>query len=86
LADTLFLIAGIIALVAFVISFYRIIVGPEFADRIVALDTMTIISLSGIVFFTHLLQRAIYVDVALVYGLISFIGVIAAARYLERGL
>lgn len=86
MADTLFLIAGIIALVAFVISFYRIIVGPEFADRIVALDTMTIISLSGIVFFTHLLQRAIYVDVALVYGLISFIGVIAAARYLERGL
>jgi multicomponent Na+:H+ antiporter subunit F len=47
---------------------------------------MTIISLSGIVFFTHLLQRGIYIDVALVYGLISFIGVIAAARYTERGL
>ncbi|PKL11303.1 MAG: cation:proton antiporter [Spirochaetae bacterium HGW-Spirochaetae-8] len=86
MADALFLTAGLIALAAFIISFYRIIVGPDYADRIVALDTMTIISLSGIVFFTHLLQRGIYIDVALVYGLISFIGVIAAARYTERGL
>ncbi len=86
MVDTLFLTAGIIAFAAFVISFYRIITGPDFADRIVALDTMTIISLSGIVFFTHLLQRAIYIDIALVYGLISFIGVVAAARYTERGL
>lgn len=86
MADLLFTIAGIIALLAFIISFIRIIIGPDFADRIVALDAMTIISLSGIVFLTHYLGRTIYIDVALVYGLMSFLGVIAASRYLERGL
>jgi multicomponent Na+:H+ antiporter subunit F len=30
--------------------------------------------------------RHIYLDVALVYALLSFLGVIAVARYLERGL
>ena len=86
MADILFTAAGVIALLAFVISFFRIIAGPSLADRIVALDAMTIISLSGIVFLTHLLERAIYIDIALVYGLISFLGVIAAARYMEGGL
>jgi multicomponent Na+:H+ antiporter subunit F len=86
LVDLLFTIAGIITFTAFVISFFRIIAGPDLGDRIVALDAMTIISLSLIVFLTHLLERAIYIDVALVYGLISFLGVIAAARYLEGGM
>ncbi len=86
MADFIYSIAGSIALLAFVISFYRIIAGPELADRVVALDTMTILSLSGIVFLTHLLGRMIYIDIALVYGLMSFLGVIAVARYIERGL
>jgi multicomponent Na+:H+ antiporter subunit F len=30
--------------------------------------------------------RAIYIDVALVYGLVSFLGVIALARFIERGM
>ncbi|MCF7952896.1 MAG: sodium:proton antiporter [Spirochaetales bacterium] len=86
MADILFAAAAGIGLLAFVISFFRIIAGPEFSDRIVALDAMTIISLSGIVFLTHALERIIYLDIALVYGLVSFLGVIAAARYMERGL
>ncbi|MBN2280335.1 MAG: cation:proton antiporter [Candidatus Marinimicrobia bacterium] len=61
-------------------------VGPHAVDRIVALDNMTIISVSLIVFFTAFLGRIIYIDVALVYALISFIGIIAIARYFERGL
>ncbi len=86
MVDLLFATAGIISLLACIISFFRILAGPDFGDRVVALDSMTIISLSGIVFLTHYLQRVIYIDVALVYGLISFLGVIAAARYLEGGL
>ncbi len=86
MADTIYMAAGAIALLAFCISFFRIIVGPDLADRVVALDAMTILSLSGIVFLTHLLGRMIYIDIALVYGLMSFLGVIAVARYMERGL
>jgi len=86
LADIIYLIAGAIALAAIVLAFVRMIIGPSSADRVVGLDVMTIISISLIVFLALILERSIYVDIALVYGLISFVGVIAVARYLERGL
>ena len=31
-------------------------------------------------------NRYIYLDVALVYGLLSFLGVLAVARFLEKGI
>jgi multicomponent Na+:H+ antiporter subunit F len=86
LANTIFLVAAAIILVAMTITFFRIIRGPELGDRIVALDAMTIMALSAIAFLAHYLGRVIYLDVALVYGLISFLGVVAVARHMERGL
>lgn len=86
MAEIIFNIAGIIALLALAMAFFRMIIGPTSVDRIVALDNMTIASVSLIVFFAVYLGRIIYVDVALVYALISFIGIIAIARYFERGL
>jgi multicomponent Na+:H+ antiporter subunit F len=68
------------------LALIRLAKGPTPADRVVALDVMTIISISLIVFVSSLAHRIIYIDVALVYALISFIGVVAVARYLERGL
>lgn len=86
MADLLYQIAGGIALVALLLAFIRMILGPSSADRVVALDVMTIISISLIVLISVLLGRGIYMDIALVYGLIAFVGVVAIARYLERGL
>lgn len=86
MADIIYLIAAGIALAAVLIAFIRMIKGPAAADRAVALDVMTIISISLIAFLSMFLGRGIYLDIALVYGLISFIGVLAIARYLERGL
>ena len=73
-------------LLALVLSMYRLLAGPTAADRTVALDAMTIIALSLIGWIALTTGRAIYLDVALVYGLISFVGVVALARYVERGL
>ena len=86
MADLIYNIAAIIALAGIVLSFIRLIIGPTIADRAVALDGMTIIAISLIVFIAYYSNRVIYLDVAIVYGLISFIGIIAIARYLERGI
>ena len=86
MAEIIYNMAGIIALSALLLAFVRMILGPSAVDRVVALDAMTIISVSLIVFLAAFLGRTIYMDVALVYALISFIGVIAIARYFERGL
>jgi len=86
LVDLIYNIAAIIALAGIALAFARLVLGPTIADRAVALDGMTIIAISLIVFIAYFSNRVIYLDVAIVYGLISFIGIIAIARYLEGGI
>jgi multicomponent Na+:H+ antiporter subunit F len=75
-------------LIAFSILFgiIRLIKGETETDRVIAIDLLTIVSVSIIVLAAHFAGRFIYVDVAIVYGLLSFLGVLSVARYLERGL
>jgi len=75
-----------VLMIALFISFLRFIKGPTAADRTVALDTLTTISTAGLVLLGYMFQRYIYVDVALIYGVLGFIGVIIIARYLEGAL
>ena len=86
MADLIYHISAMIALAAVFLAFFRLLKGPTVADRVVALDGMTIISISMIVFISFYLRRAIYLDVASVYALISFVGVVAVARYIEKGI
>lgn len=71
---------------AVLLSLVRFVLGPTAADRVVALDVMTILSIALITVLASFMNRSIYIDAAMVYGLISFIGVVTVARYLERGL
>ena len=64
----------------------RLVRGETVVDRVIALDLLTLVSISLIALFAHHTGRFIYLDVALVYGLLSFLGVLAVARYLEKGL
>jgi len=78
----------IISILAMSIAFglYRLIRGPSVSDRAVALDALTNITTALLVLIAALSGRFIYLDVALVYAILAFIGVIAIARYLEGGL
>ncbi len=67
-------------------SFVRFVKGPTAGDRTVALDTLTTIGVAAMVLLAYMFQRFIYVDVALVYAVLGFIGVIVIARYLEGAL
>ncbi len=82
------LLQASMVLIAFAVLFgvIRLVKGDTDTDRIIAVDLLSIVSLSVIVLAAHLADRFIYVDVAIVYGLLSFLGVLAVARYLERGL
>lgn len=86
MTDFLITLAAMITGVAFLLALWRFFAGPSDADRVVAFDTLTVISLSGIVLVAFLEGRGIYLDVALVYALLSFLGVIVVARHLEKGL
>lgn len=71
---------------ALLLALYRFLKGPSLADRVVAFDVLTIIGITGILLTALAAGRGLYLDVALVYALLSFLGVIVVARYLERDL
>jgi multisubunit Na+/H+ antiporter MnhF subunit len=66
---------------AMIASFVRLFIGPDFADRIVAFDTTSIMSISLLVLLSIQYKSAIYLDVAFVFALIGFIGTILFARF-----
>ncbi len=79
-------IAMFFMIVGLALSAFRFIKGPTAGDRTVALDTLTIIIVAGMVLLSYVFGRFIYMDVALVYAVLGFIGVIVIARYLEGAL
>jgi len=85
MGNLLIYVAAALAGIGFLFAFTRFIKGPSAADRVVAFDVLTIISVTGIVLVALTEGRGIYLDVALVYALLSFLGVIAVARYIEGG-
>jgi len=76
------IILGIVALAVF-LAFVRLLIGPTASDRVLALDTLTTITISVIVLFGLIMKRSIFMDVALVYAVIGFIGVVIVAKFLE---
>jgi multicomponent Na+:H+ antiporter subunit F len=79
-------IAGVLIFFSIVLAFARLIMGSTIVDRIVSVDMLTVLTISMIALYAHIADRAIYLDVALVYGLLSFLAVLVTARFLEKGL
>ncbi len=80
------ILAGVLIFFAIMFSVARLIIGKTVVDRVAAIDLLTVISISMIALYAHIAGRFAYLDVALVYGVLSFLAVVATARYLERGL
>lgn len=80
-----YLITGLI-IGGILLSVARLIMGRQLENRVVALDTLTTITSVVVLLYAHWANNAMLLDVALVYGILSFTAVIAAARYLEGGL
>ena len=64
----------------------RAAAGPTTSDRVVGVDGTVTISIALMVLLASFFDRFVYLDVALVYAVLGFIGVLAVARYMERGV
>jgi len=70
---------------ALLIGLVRLVLGPTAPDRIVASDTLAVITTISLVGLALLLGSPLYLDVALIYGVLAFIGIVAIARAIEGG-
>ncbi len=84
--DTIIYIALVLIALGSLLSFIRFIKGPTAADRAVALDTLSVIGIAGIVLLGYVFKRYIYVDLALVYAVLGFVGIVVIARFIEKAL
>jgi multicomponent Na+:H+ antiporter subunit F len=62
----------------------RLLRGPSLTDRVVALDLITTIGVAMSALYATIHDAPVFLDVAILVALISFVGTIAFARYVER--
>lgn len=86
MAESILLAAAALIFLGALLGVLRLLLGPTVVDRVVAIDMLTVMSISIMSLYALVAGRVIYLDAALVYGVLSFLAVIAVARYLERGL
>ncbi len=84
--DLFFIIIISVISLGAVFAIVRFIKGPTASDRVMALDTLSVMLIAVLVILGFLMKRYIYIDVSLVYAVLGFIGVITIARYLEGGI
>lgn len=71
--------------VALFLAFLRLLRGPSLPDRVVALDLIALLSVGFIAIYDIVTNDTVFLDVAIVLGLVAFLGTVAFARYVERG-
>jgi multicomponent Na+:H+ antiporter subunit F len=82
---TLFLTATVVLLVLTLVYVHRIAVGPTVFDRLLGVNAFGTKATIALLLVGGVYDRVdMFVDIALGYALLSFIGSLAAARYFER--
>lgn len=74
---------GIVAL-AIALTLVRLVRGPHFADRVVAVDLLATLAVAFLGVFAVGVDQPVLIDVGLALALVSFVATVAFARFIER--
>ena len=78
-------LAAILIGAAMLLALIRLLKGPTSADRIISADTLSVTVTAALTALAVVLDSALFLDIALVYAALSFIGVVALSRVIEGG-
>ena len=79
----IFDVALAILLLGCFLCLYRIAAGPTAPDRTVAIDILGTLIVGFTCIYAVMREKEFYMNVAITWALLSFIGTIALAKYLE---
>lgn len=82
----IFEIAFVLVVIFGLIALARTILGPHIADRVVAFSTVNTLVVAAMILIGAAYRNVVYIDVAIVYCMISFVGTLFIAKYLEGDL
>lgn len=80
----MYLAAGIAILVSILLLLFRALMGPTVFDRILAVNAMGTKTVVFVALLGWISGRADFLDIALLYALLNFIGTIAILKYIEN--
>lgn len=83
--NTVVMIVSSMVSIALILNLYRLLVGPDVLDRVLALDTMYINGIALIVLLGIYFRSALYFEGALLIALLGFISSTALCKFLIRG-
>jgi multicomponent Na+:H+ antiporter subunit F len=78
------LFALAVLLISILLALARLLKGPAAADRIVALDLISILIVAFLAVYSVYSGEISFLDVAIGYALVAFLGTVALARFLMR--
>jgi len=81
----MYAVAVIAILITISLALVRALLGPTVYDRIAAMNMLGTKTILLIAVFAFLTGRHDLLDIALVYALINFIGVVAVLKLVEQG-
>lgn len=79
-------IAGGTLAVGMLLSFIRLVLGPTLADRVVAVDALATMAVGALVLVAVITGQGLLLDIALAIALVVFLGTIAMAMTIEKGI
>jgi multicomponent Na+:H+ antiporter subunit F len=79
-----FIVALTMLAVAAALTFIRLAIGPTLPDRVIAIDLIGVLLVCLLVLMAGVTSQQSFLDVSMVVALISFVGTVAYARYIER--
>jgi len=79
----IFTVAAAILLALVLLAMVRVLLGPSMPDRVVGIDTANTLMVSALLVIAAMFNQIIFVDVAIVYAMLSFVGTLFFAKYLE---
>jgi multicomponent K+:H+ antiporter subunit F len=74
-----------LVVMALLMNLYRLTVGPDLPDRVLALDAMYVSSSALIVLLGLWLNSKTYFESALLIAMLGFIRTVAVCKYILRG-
>lgn len=79
-------LVSVILGISVLLAVYRLIKGPTRADRVLALDSIGITMMGITAVLSIRLSTQLFTDIILVLGVLTFLGTVSIAKYLEKGV
>ncbi|MGM0652538.1 MAG: monovalent cation/H+ antiporter complex subunit F [Bacillota bacterium] len=83
--EFLYGLGAVLVMLMIFLSLIRALIGPSAPDRVTAINIIGTKTLVIITLIAFIYDQAYFLDIAMIYALMSFITTIGVAKYLEKG-